>query len=47
MARLVQEKVKKPLAEKILFGELARGGDVMVQVEDGELVVVVPEEVSA
>jgi ATP-dependent Clp protease ATP-binding subunit ClpA len=47
MGRLVQEKVKKPLAEKILFGELARGGDVLVQVEDGELVIVVPEEVPA
>ncbi len=26
MARLIQEKVKKPLAEAVLFGELAEGG---------------------
>ncbi|WP_346797421.1 ATP-dependent Clp protease ATP-binding subunit ClpA [Halomonas sp. Bachu 37] len=38
MARLLQEKVKKPLAEMILFGELAEhGGTVYIEVEDGEL----------
>ena len=26
MARLIQEKLKKPLAEAILFGELSHGG---------------------
>ena len=30
MARLIQEKLKKALAEDILFGELAGGGDVYV-----------------
>ncbi|MCH1600747.1 MAG: ATP-dependent Clp protease ATP-binding subunit ClpA [Pseudomonadales bacterium] len=30
MARLIQEKLKKALAEDILFGELASGGDVYV-----------------
>ena len=30
MARLIQEKLKKELAEDILFGELADGGDVEV-----------------
>ena len=38
MARLIQEKLKKPLAEMILFGELSEhGGVVHVSVEDGEL----------
>ncbi|CAM3454594.1 ATP-dependent Clp protease ATP-binding subunit ClpA [Halomonas lysinitropha] len=38
MARLIQEKLKKPLAELILFGELAEnGGVVHVSVEEGEL----------
>jgi ATP-dependent Clp protease ATP-binding subunit ClpA len=39
MQRLIQEKLKKPLAEMILFGELAEsGGEVEIGVgEDGEL----------
>jgi ATP-dependent Clp protease ATP-binding subunit ClpA len=35
MARLIQNELKKPLAEKILFGELHAGGSVRVEVEDG------------
>ncbi|MNC40478.1 ATP-dependent Clp protease ATP-binding subunit ClpA [compost metagenome] len=39
MARLIQEKVKRPLAEQILFGELAEhGGTVHIDARDGELV---------
>ncbi len=34
MARLIQEKIKKPLAEEILFGKLARGGKVRVSLKD-------------
>lgn len=38
MARVIQEKIKKPLAEMVLFGELAdSGGTVHVDVIDGEL----------
>ena len=38
MERLVQEKVKQPLAEKLLFGELQHGGEVFIDcAEDGEL----------
>jgi ATP-dependent Clp protease ATP-binding subunit ClpA len=33
MARLIQNEVKKPLAEKILFGELHAGGVVRIDVE--------------
>jgi ATP-dependent Clp protease ATP-binding subunit ClpA len=37
MARLIQDKVKKPLAEHMLFGELANGGVVTVATKAGEL----------
>ncbi|MFT4581000.1 MAG: ATP-dependent Clp protease ATP-binding subunit ClpA [Gammaproteobacteria bacterium] len=39
MARLIQDKIKKPLAEQILFGDLQGGGHIFVTVRDGELVV--------
>jgi ATP-dependent Clp protease ATP-binding subunit ClpA len=34
MSRLIQNELKKPLAEKILFGELHGGGTVRVEVEE-------------
>ena len=37
MARLIQEKLKKSLANELLFGELADGGHVIVDEENGEL----------
>ncbi|VVT03742.1 ATP-dependent Clp protease ATP-binding subunit ClpA [Erythrobacter sp. EC-HK427] len=37
MARLIQEKVKQPLAEELLFGKLASGGEVHVSVKDEKL----------
>jgi len=37
MARLIREKIKKALADEILFGKLAHGGSVDVTEEDGEL----------
>ncbi|HEX9291058.1 MAG TPA: ATP-dependent Clp protease ATP-binding subunit ClpA [Anaeromyxobacteraceae bacterium] len=37
MARLIQNEVKKPLAEKILFGELRNGGKVRIAVRGSEL----------
>jgi ATP-dependent Clp protease ATP-binding subunit ClpA len=37
MARLIQEKIKKPLANDLLFGKLARGGNVRIYVKDNEL----------
>jgi ATP-dependent Clp protease ATP-binding subunit ClpA len=37
MARLIQEKVKQPLAEELLFGKLRHGGEVHVAVKDGLL----------
>lgn len=37
MARLIQEKLKKPLANEILFGELSDGGNVKVSIKDKQL----------
>jgi ATP-dependent Clp protease ATP-binding subunit ClpA len=37
MARLIQEKIKKPLANDLLFGKLANGGHVRIYVKDLEL----------
>ncbi len=39
MSRLLQDKVKRPLADELLFGKLVAGGRVVVDVSDGELVV--------
>ncbi|HMB55812.1 MAG TPA: ATP-dependent Clp protease ATP-binding subunit ClpA [Arenimonas sp.] len=39
MARLLQDKIKRPLADELLFGKLINGGRVSVDVRDGELVV--------
>ncbi|KAF3977629.1 MAG: ATP-dependent Clp protease ATP-binding subunit ClpA [Methylococcales symbiont of Iophon sp. n. MRB-2018] len=37
MARLIQEKIKKPLANDLLFGKLANGGYVRIYVKNKEL----------
>jgi ATP-dependent Clp protease ATP-binding subunit ClpA len=37
MARLIQEKVKQPLAEELLFGKLRNGGEVHVSVKEEAL----------
>ncbi len=37
LARVIQEHIKKPLAEELLFGKLAKGGLVRVRVRDGAL----------
>ena len=44
MARIIQEHIKKPLAEELLFGRLAKGGNLVIRAEDGELVHEVREE---
>jgi len=46
MLRLLQNKIKKPLAEDILFGRLAKGGVVNVEVEEDDLVLVIEETAS-
>ena len=37
LGRVIQEHIKKPLAEELLFGKLAKGGVVRVGVKDGAL----------
>jgi ATP-dependent Clp protease ATP-binding subunit ClpA len=37
LARVIQEHIKKPLAEELLFGKLTKGGLVKVRVEDKKL----------
>jgi len=37
LARVIQEHIKKPLAEELLFGRLAKGGIVHIGVKDGAL----------
>ncbi len=43
MARVIQEHLKKPLANEILFGKLTHGGDVLVSVEGDELTLKIEE----
>jgi len=35
LSRVIQEHIKRPLAEELLFGKLAKGGKVVVTVDDG------------
>ncbi|WP_424932719.1 ATP-dependent Clp protease ATP-binding subunit ClpA [Amaricoccus macauensis] len=37
LGRIIQENIKKPLAEELLFGKLTKGGLVRVVVKDGKL----------
>jgi ATP-dependent Clp protease ATP-binding subunit ClpA len=39
MARVIQENVKRLLADELLFGKLAEGGKVSLSVADGQLAV--------
>jgi ATP-dependent Clp protease ATP-binding subunit ClpA len=36
LARVIQEKIKRPLADELLFGRLVKGGKVVVTILDGE-----------
>ncbi|OSP56478.1 ATP-dependent Clp protease ATP-binding subunit ClpA [Pseudoruegeria sp. SK021] len=40
LGRVIQEYIKKPLAEELLFGKLAKGGLVRVVLKDGEIVLI-------
>ena len=46
MSRLIREKIKKPLAEELLFGRLSKGGHVLVTLEAGELSVEIESDVA-
>jgi ATP-dependent Clp protease ATP-binding subunit ClpA len=43
MARLIEEEIKKPLAEELLFGKLKQGGHVAVTVEQDHLKILVED----
>jgi ATP-dependent Clp protease ATP-binding subunit ClpA len=43
MARVIQEQIKRPLAEELLFGKLHEGGHVLITVVDGELKIAIGE----
>jgi ATP-dependent Clp protease ATP-binding subunit ClpA len=36
MKRVIQEQIKRPLADDLLFGKLAEGGDVTVEAPTGD-----------
>ena len=38
LARVIQDNIKKPLADELLFGKLAKGGEVIVKLKNDELV---------
>jgi ATP-dependent Clp protease ATP-binding subunit ClpA len=43
MARLIQDQIKRPLAEELLFGQLSKGGHVTITVADNKLKFVIKE----
>jgi ATP-dependent Clp protease ATP-binding subunit ClpA len=47
MARLIQAKIKEPLAERLLFGSESLTGEVMVDVNNDELVLKFPQKSNA
>ena len=47
LARVIQEKIKKPLAEELLFGKLAKGGVVLVKVKKNKFVFEYPNSKAA
>jgi len=44
MARIIQQHIKKPLAEELLFGKLANGGHLVIREQGGSLEFVFEEE---
>jgi ATP-dependent Clp protease ATP-binding subunit ClpA len=43
MARLIQQKIREPLAEEILFGKLQGGGEAVADLRDNEMVLTFSE----
>jgi ATP-dependent Clp protease ATP-binding subunit ClpA len=38
LGRLIQEKIETPLADELLFGKLEKGGKVLVEIKDDEVI---------
>ena len=45
MTRIIQEHLKKPLAEHILFGDLPKGTRITARLENGAVKLEIPEPV--
>src|SRR4029079_8828619 len=43
MARLIERKIKKPLSEAMLFGDLANGGTARIVIQDDDIRLVVQQ----
>ena len=37
LARVIQEEIKKPMAEELIFGSIAKGGHVTVSLKNGKI----------
>ncbi len=46
LGRVIQEQIKRPLADDILFGRLAKGGHVKVGLKDGKLTFDIDEKIA-
>ena len=46
MARIIQEHIKRPLAEELLFGSLEKGGHVRITVGEDDQIVLNAESVT-
>lgn len=47
LGRVIQEHIKKPLADELLFGRLQKGGEVVVKLKDNEVVLEVTPNISS
>jgi len=43
LSRIIQEHIKKPLAEELLFGKLVKGGELLVDLKKDSLIFVYPK----
>jgi ATP-dependent Clp protease ATP-binding subunit ClpA len=43
LGRVIQDKIKKPLSEELLFGQLQEGGVVLVDVKDAAFIFTYPK----
>jgi ATP-dependent Clp protease ATP-binding subunit ClpA len=47
MARIIQEQLKRPLADELLFGRLIGGGKVDVSTKKGQITINIEEDIKA
>ena len=46
MGRVIQEKIKKPIAQQLLFGELQQGGKVKISLKDEQLILIYQSKIN-